>query len=273
MKQAGCRHLPVVEGDHLVGMVSQRDLLQIDLTREGRGDPLAERLHPLHPPRRRRGPRSLPRVRVVLVRPEAPVNVGAAARVVRNTGLERPRPRGRRATGARVECWRTAWGAHEVLEQARVFADLASAVADAGLRRRRSPAGARAACPALDVRDAGRRGGGPRRRTRRAALVFGPETSGLTHDELAPVRAPRRSSPSHPDQPSLNLSHAVMVAALRGLRARAPRPRAAAAGHHGREGSPAGAAARRAWAPSRPCPPTTRTRYFGSGGPSSSART
>ena len=32
MKQAGCRHLPVVKGDHLVGMVSQRDLLQIDLT-------------------------------------------------------------------------------------------------------------------------------------------------------------------------------------------------------------------------------------------------
>jgi CBS domain-containing protein len=32
MQQAGCRHLPVVDGDHLVGMVSQRDLLQIDLT-------------------------------------------------------------------------------------------------------------------------------------------------------------------------------------------------------------------------------------------------
>jgi len=32
MKQAGCRHLPVVDGDRLVGMVSQRDLLQIDLT-------------------------------------------------------------------------------------------------------------------------------------------------------------------------------------------------------------------------------------------------
>ena len=32
MKQAGCRHLPVVDGDNLVGMVSQRDLLQIDLT-------------------------------------------------------------------------------------------------------------------------------------------------------------------------------------------------------------------------------------------------
>ena len=32
MRQAGCRHLPVVAGDRLVGMVSQRDLLQVDLT-------------------------------------------------------------------------------------------------------------------------------------------------------------------------------------------------------------------------------------------------
>jgi CBS domain-containing protein len=34
MKQAGCRHLPVVQGGHLIGMVSQRDLLQIDLSRK-----------------------------------------------------------------------------------------------------------------------------------------------------------------------------------------------------------------------------------------------
>ena len=32
MKQVGCRHLPVVEGDRLVGMVSLRDLLQVDLS-------------------------------------------------------------------------------------------------------------------------------------------------------------------------------------------------------------------------------------------------
>jgi CBS domain-containing protein len=32
MKQAGCRHLPVVEEDRLVGMVSARDLIEIDLT-------------------------------------------------------------------------------------------------------------------------------------------------------------------------------------------------------------------------------------------------
>jgi len=32
MRQAGIRHLPVVEGDRLLGMVSQRDLLQVDLS-------------------------------------------------------------------------------------------------------------------------------------------------------------------------------------------------------------------------------------------------
>ena len=32
MKQAGIRHLPVVEGDRLVGLVSLRDLLQVDLS-------------------------------------------------------------------------------------------------------------------------------------------------------------------------------------------------------------------------------------------------
>jgi CBS domain-containing protein len=32
MRQAGCRHLPVVDEDRLAGMVSLRDLLQVDLT-------------------------------------------------------------------------------------------------------------------------------------------------------------------------------------------------------------------------------------------------
>lgn len=32
MKQAGIRHLPVIEGDRLIGLVSLRDLLQVDLS-------------------------------------------------------------------------------------------------------------------------------------------------------------------------------------------------------------------------------------------------
>jgi len=32
MKQANCRHLPIVDGDRLLGIISLRDLLQVDIT-------------------------------------------------------------------------------------------------------------------------------------------------------------------------------------------------------------------------------------------------
>jgi len=168
----------------------------------------------------------LPRVRVVLVRPEAPVNVGAAARIVRNTGLEGldlVDPGDWRT----LECWRTAWGAQDVLEQARVFPDLASAVSPSGYvlgftgRREKG-------VPALDVRDAAAEVAALAPEDA-AALVFGPETSGLAREELA-VLGRRAFIPSHPGQPSLNLSHAVMIAGYEVLRARGrvpPGPRRA----------------------------------------------
>src|SRR5262249_57645898 len=62
-----------------------------------------------------------------------------------------------------------------------------------------------------------------------ACLVFGPEASGLTQDEMA-VCGRRVVIPAHHGQPSLNLSHAVMVAAYEVFRARtrpAPLPRRA----------------------------------------------
>ena len=162
----------------------------------------------------------MPRVRIVLVRPEAPVNVGAAARIVRNAGLDGlylVDPGDWRT----VECWRTAWGAHEMLEEARVFADLAAAVASAAYvlaftgRREKG-------VPSLDVRDAAAEVAGLAP-DEEAALVFGPETSGLTQDEMA-VCGRRAFIPAHPDQPSLNLSHAVMVAAYEVFRAHGRTP-------------------------------------------------
>jgi tRNA/rRNA methyltransferase len=195
---------------------------------------VAERLHPLHSPGEGGHVVAIPRrlVRVVLVRPEVPANVGAVARTIRNTGLEGlslVAPGDWRT----VECWRTAWGAHDVLEQAQVFDDLAPAVAGAhtviafsGKRDRGQPT--------LDVREAAEEvaamapGEG-------AALVFGGETSGLTLDELA-VCGRRALIPSHPDQPSLNLSHAVMVAAYEVFRpSDRPAARRGRATHGGRE--------------------------------------
>jgi len=157
----------------------------------------------------------LSRARVVLVRPESPANVGAAARVVRNTGLaglDLVAPGDWRS----VECWRTAWGAQDVLEQARVFPTLEAALGECTWSAALSgnpPAGQ----PLLDVREMAAQVGGlghgdvP-------ALVFGPETSGLTHQEIA-LCGRCATIPAHPAQPSINLSHAVAITGYEVLRA------------------------------------------------------
>lgn len=115
-----------------------------------------------------------------------------------------------------VECWRTAWGAQDVLEQARAFPTLAEALAAttwAAALTRRPPEGT----PTLDVRAMALEVGGLSREDE-AALVFGPETSGLTHEEMA-LCGRCASIPTHPAQPSLNLSHAVAIAAYEVMRA------------------------------------------------------
>jgi tRNA/rRNA methyltransferase len=154
-------------------------------------------------------------LRVVLVRPETPANIGAVARVIRNTGLA-----GLDLVGPgdwrTVECWRTAWGAHRELEEARVFADLGAALAEASyvaaLSGRRD-----AGVPVQDVREMAAEAA-QLRPGEAGALVFGPETTGLSDQELA-LCGRRVRIPSHEDQPSLNLSHAVMVAAYEVFRA------------------------------------------------------
>lgn len=151
----------------------------------------------------------MPQVRVVLVRPETPSNIGASARAIRNTGLaglDLVSPGDWRT----VECWRTAWGAHEVLEEARVYPDLAAALSGVHLTVALSGRGERSV-PLADVRDVAQEAA-TLAADDRVALVFGPETTGLNLDELA-LCGRRARIPSHPAQPSLNLSHAVMVAA------------------------------------------------------------
>ena len=141
--------------------------------------------------------------------------MGAAARIVRNAGLEGlslVAPGDWRT----VDCWRTAWGAHDVLEEVLVFDTLAPAIADAHLvvafsgkrDRERAPLDVREAAAEVAALAAGER----------AALVFGAETSGLRLEEIA-LCGRRAFIPAHPDQPSLNLSHAVMVAAYECFRA------------------------------------------------------
>jgi TrmH family RNA methyltransferase len=150
------------------------------------------------------------RIRVVLVRPERPDNIGAAARVIRNTGLsglDLVDPGDWRT----IDCWRTAWGGHEVLEEARVFPELRSALAEASWVACLSGRGEEGGVPVMDVREMAAEAAALHE-DELGALVFGPEASGLSLDEIA-LCGRRVRIPSHPAQPSLNLSHAVMVTA------------------------------------------------------------
>lgn len=172
------------------------------------------------------------RVRVVLVRPDTSANVGASARGVRNAGLDGldlVAPGDWRT----VECWRTAWGAQDVLEQARVFPDLGAALQGTVLAIALTGRRSRGA-PVQDVREAAEEAVSLAA-DETAALVFGPETTGLTRDELS-LCGRLATIPSHPGQPSLNLSHAVAVAAHEVYRAgRRPGEPARRASHEEKE--------------------------------------
>ncbi len=172
------------------------------------------------------------RVRVVLVRPETAANIGAVARVVRNTGLlglDLVNPGDWRT----VECWRTAWGAQDLLESARVFERLEQALGEAALAVAFTGKSDREA--AIDDVELAAAQVAQISQTQAASLVFGPESSGLTRGEMA-LCGRRARIPAHPDQPSLNLSHAVMVAAYQIFRASVrPIPQSRLATHEQKE--------------------------------------
>lgn len=157
---------------------------------------------------------------VILVRPETNANIGAVARAMKNTGLADLRlvdPGDWRT----IETWRTAWNSQEILENARVFPNLDEALKGSTMALALS--GRDDKVSVLDVREGVRQlGTAPEGAT--VCLVFGPEQSGLTFEEMA-LCGRRASIPSHPAQPSFNLSHAVAITAYECFRLEpAPRP-------------------------------------------------
>lgn len=163
-------------------------------------------------------------IAVVLVRPETPQNIGAVARVMKNTGLRDlwlVDPGDWRT----VETWRSAWGSHDILENARSFERVEEALLGTAIAVALS--GRDDDVPVMDVREAAAEIACVAS-DRPAALVFGPETSGLTLAEMA-LCGRRATIPSHPDQPSFNLSHAVAITAYEVFRERRRAPIAAKA--------------------------------------------
>jgi TrmH family RNA methyltransferase len=168
-------------------------------------------------------------VDVVLVRPRNPANVAAACRALKNMGLRSLRLVGADPGLGRPEARNFAYGAWDILDSVRFFPRLDEAVADAtfvaGASGREDPAAWSARRLAAE--------GGARAAGGRTALVFGPESSGLTSEELSLCHAQVRIA-TDPAQPSLNLAQAVLILAYEirlsddGPPAEPPPPRIAA---------------------------------------------
>lgn len=148
---------------------------------------------------------------VVLVRPQEAGNVGAAARAMANMGLEEmilvePAPVLDRTAYA------FAVGAHQILDTVGRRDSLREALAPfqrvVGTTSTRQRQVAQHLIPARDL--AGKLAADAP--GSRAALVFGPESSGLDTDELA-LCDPLVTIPCSPAQPTLNLSQAVLIVA------------------------------------------------------------
>jgi TrmH family RNA methyltransferase len=149
-------------------------------------------------------------VDVVLVRPSRAANVAAAARALKNMGLRSLVLVQPPEDLARAEARALAYGAWDVLDAARIAPDLRTAVARCALvaaTSAREEAGAVFRSPREFARDAAALAG-----EGRIAVVFGPESTGLTRDEIALCQL-RIRIPTDAPQPSVNLAQAVLIVA------------------------------------------------------------
>ncbi len=146
-------------------------------------------------------------MRIVLVRPRNPENLGAVARVMRNFGLE---DWAIAALGTHdfAAARRVAVHAEDLLDRPRVVATLDEAIADCAwvvATSSRRVRGKRRLAPAEVAREALARAG-----EGTTAIVFGDERGGLTNAEVERCHD-LSSIPSASEQPSLNLAQAVLL--------------------------------------------------------------
>jgi TrmH family RNA methyltransferase len=156
-------------------------------------------------------------IRIVLVEPSHPGNIGAVARAMKNMGLEQlvlvsPRQFPHSEAIARAS------GADDVLAAARVVTTLADAIAGCGFIVATTSRARDQYFSVADVRDAAER---VLREAQRgpAAVLFGSERAGLSNEQLEAAHLLIRI-PASESYPSLNLAMAAQVVAYELFRAR-----------------------------------------------------
>jgi tRNA/rRNA methyltransferase len=146
---------------------------------------------------------------IVLVRPQLGQNIGKAARAMLNFGLTEMRLVAPRDGWPNPEAGPSASGADLVLEQATVFDSVEEAVADCSLVFASTVRRRDLVMPVL----------GPEqmadqlaKASQKAAILFGPERSGLETEDVALANA-IVTVPINPEFGSLNLAQAVILLA------------------------------------------------------------
>lgn len=173
-------------------------------------------------------PDKLDGLRVVLVSPRNPLNIGAAARAMSNFGVATLRlvnpydPAFREA--------RSAVGAEELLARAEVFSTVAEAVADCGLIVGTTAPMRRAPQHPLHPLDKAAALIQPALQAGAVALLFGSEKRGLSNEDLAHCHW-LLYIPTTQQQPSMNLAQAVAVCLYELTRSMEPTSHSSNTGH------------------------------------------
>jgi len=166
-----------------------------------------------------------PRIRIVLVAPSHPGNIGAVARAMKNMDLHelvlvQPRLFPHPDATARAS------GADDVVAAARSVPSLATALEGCGLIAATTARERDQYFRVLEVREAARHIT-EAARAAPAAILFGAERTGLTNEDLEPAHLLIRI-PASVSYPSLNLAMAVQLVAYELFRARGIVPPASA---------------------------------------------
>jgi len=149
---------------------------------------------------------------IVLVRPQLGENVGAAARAMLNFGLEELRLVRPQCGWPNTKALNVASGATRVLNHVQLFDRIEEAAADlhrlyaTTARQRDLPK------PVVTPAEAARECRAELAAGRRVGVLFGPERTGLSNDELILADAVL-SVPVNPEFFSLNLAQAVLLVA------------------------------------------------------------
>jgi tRNA/rRNA methyltransferase len=142
----------------------------------------------------------------VLVKPQMGENIGATARAMHNFGIKELRIVAPRDGWPNPKALDMAANAKEITEKAEIFDDLESAIADCQY----------VLATSARRRDINKPGYAPEQATQqqkgKTAILFGPERSGLTNEDVALADA-LIHIPVSPDNPSLNIAQAAVIIA------------------------------------------------------------